>query len=102
MYKSKTGGYFNSSWFLEENRVFFSAEVDSLLFSCLISHLDSEFTKFSEQLEEFQVKAVKLINGEDAAKVRDDKIIRELRDVLHLVIERGTFKGNCQICNEWD
>jgi len=101
-YKSKTGGKFHSSWYMNESRVSFSADRDELLFGCLMSHLDSEFPGFSDMLEEFEEDSVKLISGEDASEARDDETAINLRNKLHLVIERGTFKGHCEICRDWD
>lgn len=87
----------------------------------LLQHLDFEFSrpKFSERLqrleealEEAHTKQLKnggmvLFPVDDLLFPKDDLLpevtglASNLRNDLCLVIERGTFKGKCDICKDW-
>lgn len=95
-----TLGYFNASG------VSFSAEQDPL-WECLLQHLDSEFEKplFSEQLKKLQELATNLVRddpGRAFEKAANHTLAQRLRKKLWLVVERGAFKGTCDICRDWD
>lgn len=100
-YKSRTGGTFFSSWLVKDEVLLLSVESNNLIFGCLLSHLDAEFASFSEELTEFKEKVVELIEGEDAIKVVNNQMTQNIRDKLEFVVERGNFKGTCDICKDW-
>ncbi|MFC2026398.1 hypothetical protein ACFLUX_00265 [Chloroflexota bacterium] len=97
---------FRDSKFVESPEVQFSAEGNNL-WDQLMKHIDAEFPGFIAEFNKFKSIAVDIIVKQSSRQadreqpqLRDHPVNRELRQKLWLVIERGTFKGSCDICRD--
>ncbi|MFC2024028.1 hypothetical protein ACFLTJ_00385 [Chloroflexota bacterium] len=94
-----------NSKFVESPEIRFSAE-DNDLWGYLMRHMDAEFPGFVVDFNKFKKVAVGILktsSGEtnrEHPKLRDHPKNLKLRQKLWLVIERGTFKGSCDICED--
>jgi len=96
---------FKGSKFIESPEIHFSAENNDL-WSYLMKHMDDEFPGFIVDFKKFKEIAVGRLKESSQETNREDPWLREhpmnlkLREKLWLVIERGTFKGSCDICKD--
>jgi hypothetical protein len=83
--------------------VIFSAEKEAL-WSYFVRHMDNEFKLFSGDLKKVKINAACHVTNNvkdiysDQTQLRDDVTVKDLREKLFKVIERGTFQGICTIC----
>lgn len=107
--ESRFGGRVWGAWYVEMEgskciKLWFSAQTKKL-WNYLIVHLDVEFPSFSKDLADFQVVVASQVTGSslhgDKAAIASHPKAASLRDNLWIVIERGTFKGTCNICENF-
>lgn len=107
---SRFGGRVWGAWYVEMEgskclKLWFSAQTKKL-WDCLVAHLDAEFPSFSKDLADFQLVAAGQVTGSnlygDKVAIASHPQAGSLRDNLWVVIERGTFKSKCNICEDWE
>jgi len=67
-----------------------------------MTHLDNEFKQplFSEQIQHIQKQTARMLDSYKIGHL--PRSAQDIRNNLWKVIERGTFKGTCEICEEFD
>jgi len=100
--RSRCGDLIMETWYLSRSKKVHFGVQEEELWSSLMEHLDYEYEspRFSEQFNAFIQLASDMIenNNGDPGEARRHPLARELQRELTLVIERGTFKGICTIC----
>jgi len=107
--ESRFGGTVWGHWYFDSRKdpeVSFSAQ-SKKLWGCFLSHMDAEFDIFSDEIRKFQYMASRLVKenldtewGDDLHPVRSAQATQILIQKLWQVIERGTFMGTCEICED--